>query len=403
MKTSRPYQRVFIYIFLDTSHAHALARRNIAMASTLLTIVAVHGFRTTISALTSAQTSTTTTSRPKYAFIRSKKILKFATAANREFAEKVRFGRPEVYRLVEFGRKERPKSELGAGENTIDVWRRVEDGYEDEEGKVKERWAMKMSLDRGLRQTVRDLRQSGSGQNEDKESREKKKKVKKDMTSARTARKPERRDTTMSDREDERQQRGRSDTQSSTLSTASMQAFTTHVTTHQYQRPSAKDLLKSPNTTQTLTPNTMQTPYASKSQRRKPRPSFSSPPFGQPTMSPEQSANFVFGKPNPNTATSLQTGINGCTILTVPQDGEPEMFHQEAKKRSPGIQFVAEQVSAFTIKSKPKMMTQIPGSLERKSSRYEVSTPSVEANGKKWIQEEEERVALLEMDEEEEE
>jgi hypothetical protein len=120
-------------------------------------------------------------------------------------------------------------------------------------------------------------------------------------------------------------------------------------------------------------------------------------------MSPEQSANFVFGKPNPNTATSLQTGINGCTILTVPQDGEPEMFHQEAKKRSPGIQFVAEQVSAFTIKSKPKMMTQIPGSLERKSSRYEVSTPSVEANGKKWIQEEEERVALLEMDEEEEE
>ena len=79
------------------------------------------------------------------------------------------------------------------------------------------------------------------------------------------------------------------------------------------------------------------------------------------------------------------------------------MVHQEAKKMSPGVQFVAEQASAFTIKGKSQTMTQIPESPGRKSSRYEGSALSVKANGKKWIQKEEEKVALLEMDKGEEE
>ena len=118
-------------------------------------------------------------------------------------------------------------------------------------------------------------------------------------------------------------------------------------------------------------------------------------------MSPEQSANFVFGNPDLDAAASILTAnSNVSTIRTVAQDGGHAISYQGAKRRSPGVQFVSDQTSAFTIKGKPQTMTRIPGSPGSKRSQYKGSVLDMKANGSKWIQEGEEREALLEMDEE---
>jgi hypothetical protein len=308
------------------------------MASIILTLLTVHGFRATISALASTQSTITTTPRPKYAFIRSKKIVTTATATNDKYTKKVTHGRPEVYRLIEVEREEGLGNGLGKGGNTIDVWRRVEDVCEDKEGLVNERYTMKMPLDRGLRQVVRNLRPSGSGQDREKKSRRNKINGKKNTGSGWIARGSMQRNTAMTDIESEREQREGSNTQCSDLSTDSIRTSTTHVSAHQHRCASVKELLKSPETSKTPVPSTTQFPYATQSQRRRSRPPISGSPFGQPTMSPEQSKNFVFGNRNSSSVESLlKTNNSGSTIRIVPDVGDHAITHRGSKKMSPAV------------------------------------------------------------------
>jgi len=309
-----------------------------------------------------------------------------------------------VYRLIEVEREEGLGNGLGKGGNTIDVWRRVEDVCEGKEGLVNERHTMKMPLDRGLRQVVRNLRPSGSGQNREKKSRRSKMNGKRNTGSGWIARGSMQRNTAMTDRESERQQREGLNTQCSDLSTDSMRTTTTHVSAHQHRCASVKELLKSPETSKTLVPSTTQLPYTTQSQRRRSRPPISGSPFGQPTMSPEQSKNFVFGNRNSSSVESLlKTNNSGSTIRIVPEDGDHAITHRGSKKMSPAVQFVSVPSSAFAIKDKPQTMAQISGSLGSKSNQYKGNVPRLKASGRRLTLKEEEKETPLDMDEAEEE
>ncbi|KAF2794329.1 hypothetical protein K505DRAFT_337050 [Melanomma pulvis-pyrius CBS 109.77] len=315
------------------------------MASTILALIGMHGFRATLSALTSPHNDITITnaqsdSRSKYALIRSKRYVKSASG-NRK--QDVKYGRQGVYRLIRTGRdgheREEPYNE--EARPRIDVWRIVQDGALMEEGVVKERWTTRKELDPRLRQAVRRLReQESNSENESKEDEDEneEKYVNSDVNSAeeknlkalnRKEIKPKRKKNPSShdphDHATERQRHRRASARNGTIhrasthgyesvgSTTSVHESTSYISAQRHYPIPSREQIHSPP----IHPIT--TSVISQPSRQKPRPPVEKSPFVQPTMTPEQSLDFIFGDAEPNVSINHPNGKGaGYTIRAVP-------------------------------------------------------------------------------------